>query len=169
MRSHPRSAHGFSLVEVLVAASILAVALTSLAELFVLAARANAGARAATGVAVTAREKMEQLRALAWGVDALGLPVTDPGLRASPGSALSENVPGYCDFLDSRGRVLGAGGSPPAGTTLVRRWSVEPLPGLANETIVVQVLAGTWRAGVGGRPSLGDGVRLVTVRTRKAM
>ncbi|MGE5245940.1 MAG: type IV pilus modification PilV family protein [Betaproteobacteria bacterium] len=169
-RRRRRSNDGFSLVEVLVAVSILAVALTSLAQLFVLATGANANARVTTEAAVAARQKMEQLRALAWSVDPLGLPVTEPGLQPSPAGALSKDVPGYCDYLDGRGRSLGTGGSPPPGTVVVRRWSIEPLPGFGNDIIVVQVVAGFRRSAASGDSSaLGNSVRLVAVRTRKGM
>src|SRR4051812_7788108 len=68
---------GFSIVEVLVATSIMAVALTSLAQLFAVATRANGSARAATYTSMLAQQKMEQLRGLAWGFDAAGLPLSD--------------------------------------------------------------------------------------------
>src|SRR6478736_3180208 len=68
---------GFSLLEVLVASTIMAVALTTLAQLFVVSTNANSGAKSTTYAAVLAQQKMEQLRGLAWGFDTLGLPVTD--------------------------------------------------------------------------------------------
>src|SRR2546423_4249648 len=68
---------GFSLLEVLVASTIMAVALTTLAQLFVMSTKANQGAKTTTYAALLAQQKMEQLRGLAWGFDTLGLPVTD--------------------------------------------------------------------------------------------
>src|SRR5882672_1307620 len=68
---------GFSLVEVMVAATILAVALTSLAQLFAMATRSNNIARNGTFTQILAEQKMEQLRSLTWGFDTLGLPVSD--------------------------------------------------------------------------------------------
>ncbi len=162
------AAGGFSLIEVLVATTILAVALTSLAQLFVLAVRANMDARETTMAAVAARGKMEELRALAWTVDSAGLPLSDAALAGSPPGTLAANIPGYCDFLDARGRPVGGGTIAPRGAVVVRRWSVDPLPGGAGDTIVVQVLAGAW-GGQPNAPSLRDAVRLVAVRTRKAM
>ena len=70
-------AAGFSLLEVLVATTILTVALVALAELFAISTRANDSARVTTFAAVLAQQKMEQLRALMWGFDALGLPISD--------------------------------------------------------------------------------------------
>ncbi len=104
---------GFSLLEVLVATTLLTVALSSLAQLLLFASRANAGARATTQAVVLAQDKMEQLR----GMDISELAVSPPG-------ALVANVAGYVDYVD----------------TFVRRWSVEPLPGNPGNTIVIQVL-----------------------------
>jgi len=73
----PRRDGGFSLLEVLVASTIMAVALTTLAQLFVMSTNANTSAKTTTYAAVLAQQKMEQLRGLAWGFDTLGLPVTD--------------------------------------------------------------------------------------------
>jgi prepilin-type N-terminal cleavage/methylation domain-containing protein len=146
--------HGFSLLEVLVATTVITVAVAALAQLFALATHAVAGARATTYAAVLAQQKMEQLRGLTWGFDALGLPVTDTttdvsavpetgggrGLSLSPAHSLGTNSEGYCDFVDAFGRPLGGGTAPPAGTAYIRRWSIEALPADPDNTIVLQVL-----------------------------
>ena len=179
---------GFSLLEVLVATTILVVALAGLAQLFAVATRANAGAKTTTMAAVLAQQKMEQLRALAWGFDVLGLPTTDTttnltvvpetavggkGLSPSPETSLGTNTEGYCDFVDKFGKPLGGGARPPAGTAYIRRWSVEPLPTNPNNTIIIQVLV----TKSGGRTDIDtsttgvrvpDEARLVSVKTRKA-
>src|SRR6266540_4803072 len=104
---------GFSLIEVLAATTILTVALAALAQLFAISAKSNSSAKATTFASVLAQQKMEQLRGLTWGYDALGLPLTDTttnisvmpetagghGLTPSPTAALSQNTVGYCDFL----------------------------------------------------------------------
>ena len=160
---HRTGARGFSLLEVLFAATILTVALGAIAQLFAIAARSNAGARTTTMAALLAAEKMERLRSLAWTIDAAGLAVSDTtsdgtGLTPSPPGALAHNAPGYCDFLDTRGAPLGAGPDPPAGAAFTRRWSIEPLPTNPNNTLVLQVAVARR-----GR----DEVRLVSVKTRK--
>src|SRR6188768_1901204 len=108
---------GFSLVETLVATTIMTVALASLAQLFLISTKANQSARITTNASVLAQQKMEQLRGLMWGFDIIGLPVSDttsdltvvpeqpqggPGLTPSPDGSLQSNVDGYCDFLDGR-------------------------------------------------------------------
>ena len=127
---------GFTLVEVLLAMTLLVVGVSTLASLVVLAT-----------------QKMEQLRALTWGYDAAGRPIADTttdltmfppggsgvGLTVSPAGALRQNTFGYCDFLDASGTPVGAGTDPPARATFVRRWSIEPLPSNPANTLVLHV------------------------------
>jgi prepilin-type N-terminal cleavage/methylation domain-containing protein len=183
-----RDARGFSLLEVLVATTLLTVSLTALAQLFALAARTNSSARATTDATILAQQKMEQLRSLTWGSDGLGLPLTDTstdiavdperetggnGLSPSPANTLGQDIEGYVDYLDKFGRALGGGSTPPDGTIYVRRWSVEPLPTNPGNTIVLQVLVVRRRirssadTATGGR-RLPDEARVITVKTRKA-
>ena len=182
----PRREGGFSLLEVLVASSIMAVALTTLAQLFVMSTNANRSAKTTTYAAVLAQQKMEQLRGLAWGFDNLGLPITDistntakvpeeanGGTGLSPGGSVGGNVAGYCDFLDKNGNSLGTGPTPLAGTVYIRRWSIEPLPTNPNNTLVLQVLVTRSRdRGAAdtatGTARLPDEARIISVKTRKA-
>jgi prepilin-type N-terminal cleavage/methylation domain-containing protein len=179
---------GFSLIEVLVATTILTVALSALAQLFAIATNANTGAKSTTFAALLAQQKMEQLRGLTWGFDPLGLPLSDTttnvtvvpetmtggtGLSPSPAGSLGANTDGYCDFLDKYGKSLGGGTTPPANTMYIRRWSVEPLPTNPNNTLVFQVLVTRSRnrgdadtaASVRRLP---DEARIISVKTRKA-
>ena len=181
---------GFSLLEVMIATSLLTVAISSLAQLFVVSARANTSARATTYASVLAQQKMEQLRGLTWGFDSLGLPLTDtttdvsvvpekaaPGRGLSPSSTgggagtLGVNTDGYCDFLDDSGRWLAGGTSAPPGTVYLRRWSVDPLPANPNNTVVLQVFVTRNRdraATATGIVRAPDEARLVSAKTRKA-
>ena len=155
MRRRAAVARGFSLIEVLIATTILTVALTALAQLFAVATTANDSARVTTFASILAQQKMEQLRGLTWGFDLVGLPISDTtsdltvvpeattggtGLSASPAGALGANTLGYCDFLAEDGTSLGGGTAPPAGAVYIRRWSVEPLPTDPNNTLILQVL-----------------------------
>jgi len=179
---------GFSLIEVLVATTILAVALSALAQLFAVSTKANTSARSTSFAAILAQQKMEQLRGLTFGFDNLGLPISDtttdvttvpetlaggPGLSPSPAGTLSQNTGGYCDFLDERGNPLGGGTVPPATTAYIRRWSVEPLPTNPNNTLVLQVLVTRLRnRGTADQTTdvkrLPDEARMVSLKTRKA-
>ena len=123
------SSGGFSLLEVLVATSILAVGVAGLAQLLVLAADANVRARQTTVATVLAQQKIEDL-----------VPEAAAGsLTASPSGTLAGPVAGYCDFVDRTGRVLGAGPLPPRGSAYLRRWSAEPLPDSSRHTWILQV------------------------------
>ena len=186
-RSRSSSAAGFSLVEVLVATLMLATALVTLAQLFVLATHSNMGARNTTFTAVLAQQKLEELRALTWGFDTQGLPISDvstntsvspetpaggTGLAPSPSGTLGANTNGYVDYIGQTGNKLGGGAAPPAGTVYVRRWSVEPMPSNPNNTLVLQVLVFRNRdrgsANDGAGRVLPEEARLVTVKTRKS-
>lgn len=178
---------GFSLIETMIAALLLATALVGTAQLLTVATRGNVAAQRSTFATALAHEKMEQLRGLAWGFDAVGLPISDyatdltvdpagaggRGLSPSPADALASNAPGYVDFLDRTGASLGGGAAPPVNTAYVRRWSIEPLPTNPNNTLVLQVLVFSVRdrADSGSGPVLirgRDEARLVTVKTRKS-
>jgi type II secretory pathway pseudopilin PulG len=147
------SSAGFSLLETVVALSMLVAVVLSIVQVCVYAGRSNAIARQVTLGSTLAAEKLEQLQSLAWAYDAAGAPIGDAeadltsaperaaggvGLRISPGSALDRNTAGYCDFLDAFGRSLGGGTSAPAGTAMVRRWAVLPLA-VSTEALVIQV------------------------------
>jgi type II secretory pathway pseudopilin PulG len=178
---------GFSLVETLVATTLLALALTSLAELFAVSVKNNAIAKNGTFTSILAAQKMEQLRGLTWGFDILGLPISDTatdtsvspetpaggtGLAPSPSNTLQANTNGYVDYLDATGGALGGGSVVPNNTAYIRRWMVEPLPTNPNNTLILQVLVtrnqnrGTADAGSVAR--MPEEARLVTVKTRKA-
>ena len=178
---------GFSILEVLMATTILTVGLAALAQLFAISTRANFSAKATTTAAILAQQKMEQLRGLTWGFDTLGLPLSDytsdttvlpeaptggKGLSPSPTDVLKSNQDGYCDFLDRYGYPLGGGTAPPAGTVYIRRWSVEPLPTNPNNTIVLQVLVTQLRDRGADTSAntrrLPDEARVTSVKTRKA-
>ena len=179
---------GFSLLEVLVATTLMAVGLTALAQLFAVSTRSNHGAKTTTYAAVLAQQKMEQLRGLTWGFDNLGLPITDTttnvsvvpevstggtGLSPSPANSLGQNTTGYCDFVDKDGKSLGTGTTVPGNAVYIRRWSIEPLPTNPNNTIVIQVLVTRWRDRgtadtVTGTGRLPDEARIISVKTRKA-
>lgn len=192
-RSRFSSEAGFSLIEVLAATVVMAVALVGLAQLFALSTTANTTARTNTYAALLAQQKMEQLRGLTWGYDILGLPVSDTatdtsaaaavsgcsasaggsatGLAPSPWGTLQQNTAGWVDYVDRNGCVLGGGAAAPPGTVYTRRWSVEPLPSNPNNTLILQVLV-TRRTNRGAADAdnvarMNDEARLMSVKTRK--
>lgn len=179
---------GFSLAEVLVAVGITTTALLALAQLFAMAVSANTAAKNTTFATVLAEQKLEQLRSLAWGFDPQGLPLSDTtsdtsrdpeqptggtGLQPSPSDALKQNTPGWVDYLDRNGTIIGNLAAPPAQAVYFRRWSVEPLPTNPNNTIILQVLVGRIRnrgsADDGSVGRLGEEARVATIKTRKSI
>lgn len=185
-----RRDEGFSLVEVLVAIVLTSIIALGVAQMFILAVRTNLAARHQTSTTVLAAQKMEALRSLTWGFDddGLGLPVSDTttdlsmvpntatgnGLNPSPVDSISANRPGYVDYLDARGTWIGGGGTPPAATVYIRRWSIQPLPTNPNNTLILQVLVTTVireNQVVGAastRARHADDALIATVKTRKA-
>ena len=112
-----RSERGFSLVEVLIASTILVVALLSLAQLLSLATAGNAAAGRATFSAVLAAEKLEELHTLPW-----------ESVRRQAGESV--------DYLDRSGRPVGNA----AAATYGRRWLIDPLPVDPDNSLVIQVV-----------------------------
>jgi len=178
---------GFSLVETMVATALLATAVVTLAQLFVLSTKTNVASHNTTYAAVLAEQKMEELRALAWGYDTQGLPISDTatdttvtpmttsggtGLQPSTSTALQENTSGYVDFIDAFGNKLGTGANPPQNANYTRRWSITALPTNPNNTLVIQVLVTRNRnrgaADEGNVGRLPEEARMIAVRTRKA-
>ena len=172
----------------MIAIGLLTTALVTLAQMFGLSTRTNTGSRTTTYAAVLAEQKVEELRALTWGFDSTGLPLSDAtsntavspevptggrGLDPSPLSALQENTDGYVDYVDNYGNKVGTGGqTPPNEAAYTRRWSITPLPTNPNNTLIIQVLVTKSRdrgaADQGAVARLPEEARLVTVKTRKA-
>jgi hypothetical protein len=186
-KSRFNNAGGFSLIEVLVATVLLATAVVTLAQMFAVSSRSNLSARNSSYTTILAEQKVEELRALSWGFDSSGLPLSDittntavspeepvggTGLSPSPPSALQENTDGFVDYIDEFGNKLGGGATPPGQTRYTRRWSISPLPTNPNNTLIIQVLVTPLRergaADLGAVGRLPEEARIVTVKTRKA-
>ena len=133
-----KSERGFSLIEVVIAAGMVAGAFAALAQVLAMSIASNLSARSGSAATVLAVQKMEQLRGLPWG-------------------AL---IPGV-DYLDLAGNLVGEGGASPPGAVYVRRWSVQLAPGgtaAEEDEIALEVRV------TGGNKD----ARLVTLRTRQA-
>jgi hypothetical protein len=146
---------GFSLIEALVAMTIMLLGVVPLAVLMEASTKSNGSARTNSLATLLASAKVESLLTIEW----------DSGLAASPVGTLSTNMPGYVEYLDGRGALLNdvglAAGTSPAGTVYVRRWSVDALPATVS-AVVLQVVVRRW-------PDRGtpDAVRIAAVRTRE--
>src|SRR5262249_15611 len=127
--------------------------------------------------------KIEQLRALTYSFDSLGLGITDTttntavvppnnqGSGLAPGGSLGSNVDGYVDYLDSNGNSLGGGPTIPVNTLYIRRWMIQPHPNNPTNTLVIQVLVTTSQnrgtADSGSVTRLPNEARFLVVKTRK--
>jgi Tfp pilus assembly protein PilV len=159
---------GFSLVEAMLAAGMLATLAAGAAQVFAVSARGSHLARVQTLAAVLAAQKMEQLRSLTWAHAPGGEPVSDistdltsdpptdagVGLRPAPEGTLDDDVPFYADYSSAAGVRVDAR----AGAAYVRRWSVAPLASDPDNLLLLQV-----------RVVIADGgdVRLVTIKARR--
>jgi type II secretory pathway pseudopilin PulG len=178
---------GSTLVEVLISTLILVTGVVTMAQMFSISTKSNVSARRTTLTTVLAQQKLEQLRALTWGFDPAGLPVSDfgtdtsvdpetptggTGLQPSPSNTLQSNTSGYVDHLDANGQIVSNATQAPGTAVYTRRWSIEPLPTNPNNTLILQVLVTPNRvrgqAELGNVGRLSDEARVITVKTRKA-
>jgi hypothetical protein len=171
---HARASdRGFSLVEVAVALLLLMTVLTGLVPMLTMSVRAVRDARTQSMAAPLAAQKLEQLRALCWAFDDMGVRVSDvmtrvsrdpfgavgPGLGTSPADALYLSAPGFSDYVDRWGRWVGETDPMPSSAAFRRRWAVRQVAGAGADSLVLQVVV---QPVAGGRD-----VRLMTVVTRK--
>src|SRR4051812_29047086 len=111
-----------SLLEVLVASTVMTVALVSMAQVLALGTAMNASAGRMTFASVLAAEKQEELRGLDW----------DAMQRAAGDSV---------EYLDRAGSI----GASANGAAYTREWSITPLaPGMAH-VVAVRVVVRTAR------------------------
>lgn len=138
MQHIPKSSQdGFTLIETVVATGVLVTALAGVAQLLVLSVRSAREADVQGAALIAAQGKVEVLRSLVFAYGPSRQPVTDAGLTSSPSQCLSENVPGFVDFLDADGMVMETGGG--RGVAFTRRWRVMPIDHFEPEAIAVEV------------------------------
>ena len=133
------------LVEVLIAASLLAGICLSLPSAFVGALRANLAAGTATWTTVLTAQKVEELRS-----------------GPFPPAAVIESS----DLLGETGEPVDGSSSTPA---FRRVWRTEPLASAPDNTVVITVLVAPYRRAAldGVDEQTAGATRLVTLRTRK--
>lgn len=174
---HPR---GFTLLEVVIALSILCVAVLTIAQLLGLSAEGMAVSRAQTMTTALASSRLEQLRTLSFHFDDAGVRVTDlgtnlsvqnpgpggSGLSSAGADSLQTSTAGFVDYLDAHGQWVGNGTSVPASAVFIRRWSIDALSG-SPDAIVLQVLVRPVPSGATAAVRQGRAdARLVTIRAR---
>ncbi len=135
-----RRESGFSLLESLLACTLLTVGVLALAAVFAVASALGARARHMTLAAILAAQTIEELSASRAAGDVVATDFTGP----------------------SGERLAGGGGSPPPGTAFIRRWSVRERSDGVGRSVVMTVSVESLRSGSSGIPD----VRLVTARAR---
>ena len=157
------SASGFSLVETLVATSVLVTVMAGLADLLATSVRLTRDAGQRSAALDAAQTQIERLRARAWTFDADGAPVTDAALAASSLAALDRTTAGYSDWVDDTGQTVTENGS--AAGVFLRRWSVTPLDDSGLDAIAIEVCVFRPQARDGA--ATGADVCLATIRARQ--
>lgn len=127
---------GFSLVEAVVAAGLLAGAVAALAHLLGVSTGITTSSQYLTRAVLSAQQKLERLRA-------------EPVLSDEPLAV---------EYLDAEGGVLCGGATACAGAVFRREWSVQP-SGIAGAAVFVHV-------SVAPAARAARAVHLVTVRPR---
>ena len=132
-RETKKSESGFTLIEVLIAIVILSIGLLSLAQMIVLATRANSLSGRMTASAALARERLERLKAAPF--------YTNPAIRArnpvlQDGGDVDAGGGNYVQFYDADGQPVAAG----TGIYEVR-WEINSVisPGLPLEMLEIRV------------------------------
>jgi prepilin-type N-terminal cleavage/methylation domain-containing protein len=154
------SAAGFTLIETMIALSLLLIVATGVLPLGMMAMKTteNQGHLVARTTEY-AQDKLEQLMALAWGdsaSDTRVFPATDVGGSGlTIGGSANPDAPValYVDYLDPNGTLVpSAGVVAPAGWYYKRVWSVtSPRANLKQITVTATVRAAAG-GGVGGVP-----------------
>lgn len=111
------SSRGFTLIEVTLATSLLVVVALGSAQLFVLAVRHNVAARQQLLMTLAAARKVDELSAAA---------AAGP-LAPSPPGALDRGADNFADVTVE------------SGMTIVRRWSIAPVPAYGGRLIAIVV------------------------------
>jgi prepilin-type N-terminal cleavage/methylation domain-containing protein len=111
------TSRGFTLVETLVAAALIAGGVAALAHLIAVGVRQTTRGHDALFATVAAQSRLNALRAIVW-------TQLDDGLTPSPAQSLLENTDGFVDYPD-------------AG--YVRRWSISRPDPLDADLMVLQV------------------------------
>lgn len=143
-------ARGATLLETLLAASLLVALVGGVATLLLLAHRFSTRSEQATTAALAAAAGLERLRAVPWTFDMAGRALETPVLSLSPPGSLEGDLNGYYDWLDAAGRLI----EPPGADTpvFIRRWAVVPAADGASDVRGVEACVFAWPAAPGAPP-----------------
>ncbi len=152
---------GFTLVEALVAASLLATLAAGFLPLLAQTQRFLNQSELVTVASMAAAARVEQLLAVPWEYDGGGVPSPALALVPSAGDSLEYNAAGYHDWIDDSGQAMA--GAAPGLARLVRRWAIAPVPGAAGDALAIEVCVFAAAATAGAQPV----ACVATVRVRQ--
>ena len=150
---------GFTLIEVLVATTLVCTAVAGLAQLGLLAMAQSLAVQRQAAAFWLAQSKLEELRAKPWTFDGAGLALSDPALSLSPPDALASETAGFVDYFDRFGDAV-----PPPVSTYQRRWAITLVDPLDADTLRLQSCVLTRAPASAG--STADAC-VTTIRTRR--
>jgi hypothetical protein len=119
-----RSHRGTTLLETIVAASLLTIIAVGTASLILLARRLGDRAEQLITATTLAAARLEALRAIPWEYGIDGAEPEIAGLSLSPPDALERDSTGFWDVTDESGRPRSSPTEP--GAAFVRRWAIAP-------------------------------------------
>lgn len=155
------SERGTTLVEAVVAASLLLTLAGGVAYLFLLTHRFALAAEQMTIAVAAATSRLETLMAVPWAYDLAGGEPEASALDLSPPDVLDRNVAGFSDLVDATGTPVD--GDSDVQPAFARRWALLPLNGDASSSRAIEVCTFTWPAPPGAPPM----VCLASARTRQ--
>ena len=128
---------GFSLIETLIASALVASVLIGLAHLIAVGAHQSLRSRRAATATALVQRKLEELRGVTWEYDQSGTPVSGAPLAISPPGSLTEDTPGYVDYVNPHGELVAwADADLP---DLARRWSIAMFEASDPDTLILHV------------------------------
>jgi hypothetical protein len=139
-----RDQHGTTLLEAVVAASLLVTVSAGTASLIVLAHRVGVQTEQGMTATTLAAARLQALRAVPWHYEIDGSLPEVSVLAYSPPDALDRNATGYWDVIDESGGLLGS--SEAEGAAFVRRWAVWPVTSGAAQARALEVCVFAWPA-----------------------
>lgn len=172
-----RNERGFTLVEVVVAVTLLTIVGVSVSTALVVSRSMAVHEREQVIGRIAAQARLATLTSLAFDTigDAGGAAVAvtdttsdvtlDPpgaggtGLRPSPPDALWRDCPGYVDYLDAIGQSLGARVGGDSRATYVRRWAIGRSGAGPGEVVLIAVLVAP--LATAARAAAGDPTRVI--------
>ncbi|MGE0460974.1 MAG: hypothetical protein AB7Q16_06360 [Vicinamibacterales bacterium] len=155
------SERGTTLVEAVVAASLLLTLAGGVAYLFLLTHRFAMAAEQLTMAVAAATSRLETLMAVPWAYDLAGGEPEAGALDLSPPDVLDRNVAGFSDLVDATGTPVD--GDSDVQPAFARRWALLPLNGDASNSRAIEVCTFAWPAPPGAPPL----VCLASARTRQ--